>query len=42
MYDDGVVVAIDVGVDTVQALEYLAEKAGECLGEGDAWRVALH
>lgn len=32
-----VVVAVDVGVDSIHALEDLADKAGECLGEGDAW-----
>jgi hypothetical protein len=34
--DDGVVVAVNVGVDAVHALEDLADEAGELLGEGDA------
>lgn len=33
--DDGVVVAVDVGVDAVHALEDLADEGGEGLGEGD-------
>lgn len=34
--DDGVVVAVDVGVDAVHALEDLAGEGGEGLGEGHA------
>lgn len=34
--DDGVVVAVDVGVDAVHALEDLADEGGEGLGEGHA------
>lgn len=34
--DDGVVVAVNVCVYTVQALEHVADKGGEGLGEGDA------
>jgi hypothetical protein len=34
--DDGVVMAVDVGVDTIHALEDLADVRGEGLGEGDA------
>lgn len=34
--DDGVVVAVDVGVDAVHALEDLAHGLGEGLGEGHA------
>lgn len=34
--DDGVVVAVDMGVDAVHALEDLADERGEGLGEGDA------
>lgn len=36
MYDDGVVMAVDMGVDTIQTLEDLAQKAGEGFGEGNA------
>jgi hypothetical protein len=39
MYDDGVVVAVDMGVDTVQTLEDLAQKTGESFGKGNAWIV---
>lgn len=35
VHHDRVVVAVDMSVDTVQALEDLAEETGECLGEGD-------
>lgn len=35
--DHGVVVAVDVGVDAVHALEDLAHEGRERLGEGDAW-----
>ena len=34
--DDLVVVAVDVGVDAVKALEELANSGGEVFGEGDA------
>lgn len=34
--DDGVVVAVNVGVDAVHALEDLADQGGEGLGEGHA------
>jgi hypothetical protein len=34
--DDGVVVAVDVCVDAVQALEHVADEGGKRLGEGDA------
>lgn len=34
--DDGVVVAVDVSVDAVHALEDLAHERREGLGEGDA------
>lgn len=34
--DDGVVVAVDVGVDAVHALEDLPDEVGEGLWEGDA------
>jgi hypothetical protein len=34
--DDGVVVAVDMGVDTVHALEDLANQRGERLGKGHA------
>jgi hypothetical protein len=34
--NDGVVVAIDVGIDTIHALEYLSDHAGEGFGEGNA------
>ncbi len=33
--DHGVVVAVDVGVDTVHALEYLAHQGREGLWEGN-------
>src|SRR5271169_2755382 len=36
MDHDVVVMAIDVGIDTVEALEKLADGGGEVLGEGDA------
>lgn len=39
MYDDGVVVAVDMGVDTVQTLEDLAQKTGEGFGEWNTWIV---
>lgn len=35
MHNDRIVVAVDMGVDTVQALEDLAEETGEGLREGD-------
>lgn len=35
--DDGVVMAVDVGVDSVHALEDLADEGWVCLGEWDAW-----
>jgi hypothetical protein len=38
MDDDRVVMAVDVGVDTVEAFEDLAEEAGESLWERDTWR----
>lgn len=41
MYDDGVVMAIDMGVDTVQTLEYLAQETRKCLGEGNTCIVIL-
>lgn len=34
--DDGVVVAVDVGVDAVHSLEDLADERGKCFGEGHA------
>lgn len=34
--DDRVVVAVDVRIDTVQALEHVADERGEGLGEGHA------
>lgn len=34
--DDGVVVAVDVSVDTVHAFKDLAHKSGERLGEWNA------
>lgn len=39
MHHDWVVVAVDMSVDSVQALEDLADETGECFGEGDACRV---
>ena len=33
--DNGVVVAVDVGVDTVEALEHVSDESRERLGEGD-------
>ena len=36
MHDHGVVMAVDVRVDAVQALEELADDGGEVLGKGDA------
>lgn len=39
VHHDGVVVAVNMGVDTVQTLEDLAEKTGEGLGEGNACRT---
>jgi hypothetical protein len=41
MYDDGVVMAVDMGVDTVQTLEYLAQETRKCLGEGNTCIVIL-
>lgn len=38
VHDNGVVVAVDVGVDTVETLEDLADETGEGLGEWDACR----
>lgn len=35
--DDGIVVAVDMSVDTVHAFEYLADHAGEGFGEWDTW-----
>lgn len=35
--NDWVVVAVNVGVDSVHALKDLAHKVGERLGERDAW-----
>lgn len=37
VYHDRVVVAVDVGVDSVQTLEDLTEETRECLGEGNAY-----
>jgi hypothetical protein len=34
--NDGVMVAVDVGVDTIHALEYLSNHAGERLRKGNA------
>lgn len=39
---DRVVMAVDMGVDTVQTLENLAEKTGESLGEGDTCNAETH
>ncbi len=36
MHDDRVVMAINVCVDSVETLEDLSEKTGECLGERNA------
>lgn len=33
--NDGVVVTVNMGVDTIHALEYLSDHAGEGLGEGN-------
>lgn len=39
--DDWIVVAVDVGVDAVEALEHCAEEGWEGFGEGDAcWYVS--
>jgi len=35
--DDRVVVTVDVGVDTVEALEDLADEGGECFRKWDTW-----
>ena len=35
--NDGVVVTVDVGIDTVETLEDLADQRGEGFGEGDTW-----
>lgn len=40
--DDGVVVAVDVGVDAVEALEDLADEGREGLGEGHADAARQH
>jgi hypothetical protein len=40
--DDGVVVAVDVGVDAVEALEHVADEGWEGLGEGDALGSSQH
>lgn len=37
MYNNGVVVTVDMGVDTIQTLENLAQQTGECLGERDTY-----
>lgn len=37
VHNDGVVVAVDVSVDTVQSLEDLAEKTGESLRKWNAY-----
>lgn len=34
--DDGIVVAVDVCIDAVEALEHVADEAGEGFGEGNA------
>lgn len=39
VHHDRVVMAVDMGVDTVQALEDLTKKTGECLGKGDTYSV---
>jgi hypothetical protein len=41
MDDDGVVVAVDVGVNAVEALEDLANGLAEVLGEGYACTVMM-
>ena len=38
LHDDRVVVAVDVRVDAVQALEELADEGGEGFGERHAWK----
>lgn len=38
VYDDWVVVAVDVGVDSVQTFEDLSEETWEGLGERNAYR----
>jgi hypothetical protein len=35
------VMAVDMGVDTVQTLEYLAQETRKCLGEGNTCIVIL-
>lgn len=40
--DDGIVVAVDVGVDTIHALEDLTDKRRETLREGNAWDMLAH
>lgn len=40
--DDRVVVAIDVCVDTVHPLEYLANHAWERLGKWYTWKQSAH
>lgn len=35
--DDRVVVTVDVGVNTVEALEDLADEGGECFRKWDTW-----
>jgi hypothetical protein len=37
VYHNRVVMAVDVGVDSVQTLEDLAEETRECLGERNAY-----
>ena len=39
--DHGVMVAVDVGVDAVHALEDLADEGREALGEGYAWGLSV-
>lgn len=41
VYHDRVVVAVDMGVDTVQALEDLPEETGECLRKGNTCNPAM-
>lgn len=40
MHNDGVMVAVDVRVDTVEAFEDLSDKRWECFGERDACTVS--
>ena len=42
--DDGVMVAVDVSVDTVEALEHVPDERGKRLREGyadAAWKIGL-